>query len=400
MPTKNLTVRFLDSIKAPASGRIEYWDTGTSGFGLRVSDQGRKTWVVLYRHHGRLRRLTLGTYPALSLADAREEAEDARRAAAKGRDPAGEKRAIKLGDTFEDLATDYIELHAKVNKRSWRDDQRAINRDLLPRFRHMKIADVKRRDVIAMMDAINSRGAPIMANRTLEIIRRIYSWAIEKDRAEHNPCIGVKPFAESSRDRVLSDDEIRALWKALDAQTAQVAGRFRLQLLTAQRPGEIRKMRWQDIDLAAGWWTIPAELAKNGLSHRVPLSCPALAILQSVHKTTGDRPWVFPSPLTKGPVASNVKATAALCKSIGASFSPHDLRRTAASNMGSMGISRFSIGRVLNHVDGTVTAVYDRHTYDQEKRQALDAWARRIGEIISGKKTDDGKVVQLRPEAG
>ena len=191
MPTKNLTVRFIDSITPPASGRIEYWDESTPGFGLRVSDSGRKTWVVLYRF-GRVRRLTIGTYPTLPLADAREMAKDALRAAAKGRDPAGEKRAARLGDSFGDLAEDYIELHAKPNKRSWREDRRSLDRDLLPKFKNRKAADIKRREVIALLDRIKARGAAVLANRTLEIMRGIYNWGIDKERVEHNPCTGVK----------------------------------------------------------------------------------------------------------------------------------------------------------------------------------------------------------------
>jgi hypothetical protein len=158
MPTKHLTVRFIDSIEASSSGRVEYWDEGTPGFGLRVSETGRKTWVVLYRHLGKLRRLTLGTYPTLPLADAREQAKDALRAAAKGKDPAGEKRVARLGDTFGDLAEDYIELYAKPNKRSWREDRRALDRDLLPKFKSRKAADIKRREVIAPLGSDQGPG--------------------------------------------------------------------------------------------------------------------------------------------------------------------------------------------------------------------------------------------------
>src|SRR5215510_2798358 len=127
MPTKNLTVRFIDSIKPPATGRVEFFDKSTKGFGLRVSATGRMTWIVLYRHLGTKRRMTLGTYPTVTLAYARETAGDALRAAAKGKDPAAEKKAARLGDTFGDLAEDYIELYAKVNKRSWKQDRRALD---------------------------------------------------------------------------------------------------------------------------------------------------------------------------------------------------------------------------------------------------------------------------------
>jgi len=401
MPTRNLTVRLIDSIKPPQAGRVEYWDSDTPGFGLRVSASGRKTWVALYRHQGRVRRLTLGTYPTLPLADARDQAKDGLRAAAKGKDPAGEKKTARFGDAFGDLAEDYINLHAKPNKRSWKEDRRALDRDLLPKFKHRKAADVTRREVIALLDAIRARGAAVLANRTLEIMRGIYNWGIDKERVDRNPCLGIKPAEETARDRVLTDDEIRKVWEAVDGQPLVIAGRFKLQLITAQRPGEIRRMRWGEIDEDTGWWTIPAEITKNGLSHRVWLPESALAVLKAVKEQSGHAGWVFPSPAAKdGPVRSNTKPTAAICKAAGISFTPHDLRRTAASHMGSLGISRFTIGRVLNHVEKSVTATYDRHSYDQEKRSALETWAGRLKEILANKKAPAGKVVKLRPAAG
>ena len=399
MPTRNFTVRFLDSLKKPTTGRVEYWDSQTPGFGLRVAKSGRKSWVVLYRHQGRLRRLTLGTYPTLPLADSRGQAKDALRAAAKGKDPAGEKSVARLGDTFGDLAEDYIEFYAKPNKRSWREDRRALDRDLLPKFKHRKAADIRRREVIALLDGVRARGAGVLANRTLEIMRGIYNWGIDKERVDTNPCLGITPGEETARDRVLSEDEIRKVWNALDGQPPVIAYQFKLQLITAQRPGEVRMLRWRDIDEDTNWWTIPAEITKNRLSHRVWLPDAAQNVLAAMKKQSGEGAWVFPSPTADGPVRSNTKPTAAIRKASEISFTPHDLRRTAASHMASLGISRFTIGRVLNHVEKSVTATYDRHSYDQEKRQALEAWADRLAQILVNKKPVADKIVKLRPAA-
>jgi integrase len=267
---------------------------------------------------------------------------------------------------------------------------------LLPKFKHRKAADLRRREVIALLDTIRARGAGVLANRTLEIIRGIYNWGIDKERVNTNPCLGITPGEETARDRVLSDDEIRKVWKALNEQPPVIACRFKLQLITAQRPGEIRMMCWPDIDEDTGWWTIPAEITKNGLSHRVWLSESALAVLKTAREQTGHAGWVFPSPAAEGPVRSNTKPTAAIRKGSGISFTPHDLRRTAASHMASLGISRFTIGRVLNHVEKSVTAVYDRHSYDHEKRQALEAWDRSLLGILASNKPTTGKVVRFR----
>ena len=191
-----------------------------------------------------------------------------------------------------------------------------------------------------------------------------------------------KPSPETQRDRVLTEDEIRAVWAGCDAEPGIIADAFRLMLVTAQRRGEVLSMRWQDVD--GSWWTIPAELAKNGLAHRVPLSRQALAILERLRKRANG-PWVFPSPTTDRPIENPQKAAERLReRSKVADLRLHDLRRTAASLMTGMGISRLTVKKILNHAERDVTAVYDRHSYDPEKRTALDAWGRRLEAIVSG----------------
>jgi integrase len=169
---------------------------------------------------------------------------------------------------------------------------------------------------------------------------------------------------------------------------------FRFRLLTGQRGGETRQMRWTEVDLETAWWSIPASMAKNGLAHRVPLSPPALAILHQLQAISGDGEWVFPSPhLASAPRSHNAKPQKRLRAVSGVTFWPHDLRRTAASHMASLGIPRFVIGKVLNHVEPGVTKVYDRYSYDREKRQALDAWGKQVMALVTGAR---GKVVPLR----
>lgn len=386
------TVRSLEAIKPPETGRDDHWDEDVSGLGLRISSSGRKTWVLMYRVRGdkRLRRATLGTYPTLPLAEAREDAKADLRAASKGIDPASVRKAERQAETFGELAEDYIERYAKKHKRSWYKDRQHLDRDLLPRFKNRKAASIKRREVITLLEEIADRGAPVGANRTLEIIRRIYNWGIEQEIVEINPCQRIKKVGiETRRERVLSDDEIRAVWAAFEEETTRMRDLFRLRLLTAQRPGEVSQLRWEDVELASGWWTIPAEFSKNGLAHRVPLSKPALEILKA---TTGHKEksgWVFPSPSGKGPLRSVWRAMDNIRKNSGVEFVPHDLRRTAASRMtGDLGLQRLVVGRVLNHAESSVTATYDRHSYDKEKRHALEAWGARLTEIISGRPAD------------
>jgi len=189
------------------------------------------------------------------------------------------------------------------------------------------------------------------------------------------------PAPESRRDRVLTEEEIRALWKAFEAEGALVGASFKLRLLTAQRGGEILGMRWDHIDFGSGWWTIPGELAKNGMAHRVALSRQARAVLAEIRLQNRPGPWVFPNPMKKGPMVTTQKAAERMVKATGIGFRQHDLRRTAASHMTGMGIPRLVVGKILNHVETGVTAIYDRHSYDQEKRQALDAWGAHVEQL-------------------
>jgi integrase len=396
MPTIKFTDRSLKALKPPAEGRVEYWDVENPGLGLRVSDKGRKSWVVMYRHNGRQRRLTLGVYPHLTLADARKKAKDAMHGVAHGADPAAVKQADRKAENFSELADLYLERHAKPNKRTWKTDERIINVELSPIFGRHKVKDVRRRDVISLLDGIVDRGSPIMANRTLELIRKIFNFAISRDIAEFNPCQGVgKPSAETRRERVLDAGEIRRFWEALDQEPLTVASAFRLLLLTAQRKSEVLRLRWSDIDLGAGWWVIPPEFSKNGRAHRVPLSEPAIKIIRELQADARHPVWILPSEVKDQPIAIFTQMLQRIRdRSSVANFTVHDLRRSAASHMTGMGINRLVVTKLLNHAEPGVTATYDRHSYDREKREALDAWGRRLMEIVTGK-TAPSNVVPL-----
>ena len=397
MPIVKLTARSVARLKPPDVGQIDYFDDSLPGFGLRVSAGGRRAWVLLYRHGTLKRRLTLGPYPDLPLAAARDKAKDHLREVAHGRDPAAEKVAGRKAETFAELAEDYLERYAKKRKRSWRKDELTLARDLLPRFATEKAKAISRRDINRLLDSIMDRGAPIQANRTFEILRRIFNWGIERDIVAVNPCQGIRaPGEEKARDRVLTPDELRAVWNALAPEQAQIAAMFKLRILTAQRGGEVSTIRRSALDLQSAWWTIPGELSKNGLAHRVPLAPQVVEIVKEALRSAGDDECLFPSPTSDGPVRSIWRAVARIRKRSGVEFRPHDLRRTAASLMTGMGISRLTVSKILNHVESDITSVYDRHSYDAEKRQALEAWAARVEQIVSGRMAGADKVVPLR----
>ena len=241
--------------------------------------------------------------------------------------------------------------------------------------------------------------APIMANRIRGLLRKIFNWAITSDIVESNPVHLVPaPGKEHQRDRVLTEDEIKQVWNAIDKDKKNAdhshlrvkklsAGIMKLRLLTAQRGAEVMSMEWTELDIETGWWTIPGEKTKNGMSHRVPLTVPTLKIIREMKSVVGDNvssKFVFPSPKRDTHISNPQKALQRIQKATGIDFVGHDFRRTAASMMTGMGIPRLTVKKILNHVEREVTAVYDRHSYDVEKREALEAWANRLMMIVSG----------------
>jgi integrase len=369
----NLTAQFVESIRAPErKAREVFWDVKQHGFGLRVTANGARTWVALYRHNGRLRWLTIGNYPTMPLVDARDKARQALAAAQGGADPAGEKQAARrAADTWATLCDTYLADYARKNckPKTVYEYERIINNVLLPKWCNLKAKEVTRAEVKALVGPIRARGAEVEANRVLAMISTIGNFGVEEEVLDFNPAARLKKLKtkEKSRDRVLSADEIRAVWKAFDEPA------LKLLLLLGQRLNEVAGMVWTEVDLDAGVWTIPAERAKNGLAHRVPLVGEAVRILRGLLRE-GER--VFPHGL-RGPFERAREAA-------GVDFRAHDLRRTVGTGLAELEVDRTTIKKVLNHSErGDVTAIYDRHRYDNEKRDALTRWDRRIEHILA-----------------
>ena len=392
MPTLTLTARTVKSLQPTPGKRMEYFDTAVPGLALRVMPTGAKTWSVFYRHRGRLRRLTLGTTKILDLADARARARDELHAASKGADPAERKQAGRTAETVGDLADLYIQKWAKPRKRSWKADDNLLRRKVLPTWRHRAIADITRQDVRRLVEGVAEAGAPIVANRVAALVSKLFAFALDRDLVTVSPAVRIpRPGTERARDRVLTDDEIRGLWAAWEALPAPMAAFWKLRLLTVQRGGEVAALRWQDVDLEAGWWTIPASGSKNRLAHRVPLSASALALIVQVRadvdrdlaaRTAAGKVVTEPIYVLEGARGKRQQADAAAGFGV-ADFRGHDLRRTAASRMASGGIARLTIGKILNHVERSVTSVYDRHSYDPEKAAAIAWWDTRLAAILT-----------------
>jgi integrase len=403
MATVTLTVRYLDSLHSHGK-RFEVFDALVPGLAVRVSASGRKSFTLYHRHQGRMRRLGLRRYPDVLLEKARRIATQHRGRIFDGADPVGDKQTEQAhNDQTVQALYDLYRTHQEKTLRSWSEVRRIMEREVLPVWRHRRVVDLHRRDIRELVER-KARTAPIQANRVLQRISAMLSFAVDQDWIESNPAWRIKkPGRERSRDRVLTRDELPELWAALhetEAKNAEGTPKPRLSqalndmlivmLLTAQRRGEVCTMRWQDVDLVTGWWMIPAESSKNADPHRVPLTPLVLKILKRrAQAKNRDERYVFSNHRSTCVVDRAKKAAAVLCNGgVSFHFRAHDLRRTAASYMGEGGVDRFHIAHVLNHrsvTHSTVTAVYDRYRYDKEKRAALEKWAEVLTEIVDTK---------------
>jgi integrase len=366
-----LTDTRIRSLK-PTADRYVVWDA--NGLGVRVGTSGKKSFVYTYREGSKVRWMTLGNYPALTLAEAREKHGKALAAREKGLKPADAeleaKREAREAPTIAQLADYYLEHYAKRQKKSWQEDERILKKDVISRLGERKARSIRRRDIVDLVEEIADRGAPVTANRTLAVISRMFNFAVEREMLEATPAAGIKRVhKETGRQRVLSEEEVGNIWNNLPAAQMSEGVRLalKLMLVTGQRRAEVAEAAWDEVDLTAGWWTIPATRTKNGLAHRVPLSGLALDILKGIKALSGDAPYLFPSPRKSADHASahapedpapgpqtrpiTVRAlTRAVDRNIRvfevADFTPHDLRRTVASHMAGLGIPRLVISKL------------------------------------------------------
>jgi integrase len=370
---RKLTSKTVEHLKALGPKRLDVWDTALQGFGVRISPTGRKAWFVMVRPHGRPKRVTIGTYPAISLADARDAAGKIIRDAQLG---LFEKPPETATPTLGETIPLFVQLYAKPKNRGWKRAER-----LLGPFQalfHVPLNEIKRSDVVRALDVLIASGKPYAANRALAAIKKLMSWALDRGMIEVNPIAGLKPPAkEHSRERILTERELCALLVAADAEGYPFGDLFNMLILTGQRRGEVTGMRWSEIDFERRMWTIPSVRSKNAQAHDVPLSELALDILLSVPRFVGSD-YVFTTTGTT-PISGFGRAKDRLEAAMGATdWRTHDLRRTAASGMARLGVAPHVVEKVLNHRSGIISgvaAVYNRYGYETETREALERWS-------------------------
>jgi integrase len=393
---KSLTDAAVKRIKTPKQGSVDHFDLTYPALHLRVRDTGRKTWGYYCRHDGQQLRIRLGAYPHMSVAEAHDAWRRARDDIAAGRDP--RPKPAPSATDFKSVFEEWIK-RDQADNRSLTPVKRNIERDVLPKWGHREITDIGRRDALDVIDAVRDRGHLIAARRLHARLHRLFKWALGRGIIQVNPLNGVdKPGGETKRERVLTDDELVKVMIAAEKIGYPYGPAFRLLALTGARREEIGGLKWSEISESGDAIHLEGSRTKTGVPHIIPLSTAAAAILKMVPQICGVD-FVFTSG--KAAISGWSKAKAELDDFAQiAPWRTHDLRRTVATGLQKIGTPLTVTEAVLGHVAGSrggVVGVYQRHTYADEKRTALETWGARVVDLIEGR--TPGKVQPLRRSA-
>lgn len=378
---RHLTDASVQRIKPPAAGTVEIFDLGYPGLALRIGHGGAKSFELFYRVGGKLRRETLGRWPGVSLADAREAWRKTREAIAKGEDPSRRNGADAPAMLFERVVEEWLKRDQSKNKASSQYQvHRSLEVDLLPAWRGKRVDEITKRDIHNLLDSIADRGAPIMARRVQAYVRRFFRWCIERDILKTDPTAGMPRVGNGkSRDRVLTDDELAKVCRAAEGPFGSAT---RLLILTGARREEITQLRWSEID--GDTIKLEGRRTKTGAPLIIPLSAPASALLATLPRIGGSD-FVFTTSGRK-PISGWSRPKIDLDHRSGISeWRIHDLRRTVATGMQKLGFTLQTVEAVLGHGSGSrggIVGVYQRHDYAAEKRAALEAWGAHVMALV------------------
>ena len=338
--------------------------------------------------------MQLGVFPGVSLAEAREKHGSAMIKIQQNIDPGAELQAekakMKAAPNFQDLLDEIWKIELR-HKKSGIQTKKLLEKDVLPVWNKRKVVDIKRRDIVILLDRIAER-APIVRNRVHGALSRVFNFAAERGIIDDSPCTRIRKLPEKGRSRVLTDDEIKALWNALDLENKDIdiyrVSKLALKmiLLTGQRPGEICSMTWDEID-DQDFWTIPASRMKNNEPNRVPLCPMVLEVIEQAKVYAGKGNNVFPSSYKPDKAMTRSALTRAVSRhwsemGIEEKFTPHDLRRTLRTRLAEIGVNEIVAERVLGHKLQGMMAIYNQYPYDVEKRQALMKWEAKLRQIV------------------
>jgi integrase len=399
MKLTQATVNGLPLKDDKAKSDIIYFDEDVPGFGLRFRGEAR-TWVFQYSigttEHRITRRMKIGKFTALSPAKARDQAENLHATVQLGGDPAADKRKsrIEATNTFGRMAREYLDFkEGQIRPRSYAEVKRHIEENAKS-LHGLSLGSIDQRVIAQCLNAVAKSSGDVTANRTRASLSAMFGWAMGEGKALSNPVMNTNKREENSRDRVLTDAELRIIWNALEDD--HYGAIIKLLMLTGQRANEIAGLRWPEIDFEHDLILLPGERTKNGRAHQVPMSATVRSILENQPRAEG-RDLVF--GYGAGPFSGWSKSKEALDERIeeGAGkamlhWTPHDLRRTTATTMADkLGIQPHVIEAVLNHVSGHkggVAGIYNKAVYAAEKRQALDLWADHVAAVLADRKSN------------
>jgi integrase len=411
-----LTPKTIEHLK-PRDHRVEIPDAGAAGLYLVLQSSGVRSWAVRYRHNGRSVKLTLAKWPAMTLADARKAAADAQHALAQGNNPAKAKQTAKIkameaeANTVASICAAYMKREAgKLRTSAQRES--ILRRLIYPRIGERPIGEIKRSEIVRLLDQIEDHNGPRAADTALALLRRVFHWHELRDDAFRSPIIrgmARQNAKDHRRTRILSDDEIRAVWQAASADTAGSFGAFiKLALLTSARRSEIAGMRWDEVGTVRctqrqgerevevevdGVWRLPPSRSKTKTEIVRPLSKAALAVLDGLPRIDGS-PFAFTSATGRSPLSQFSGPKARLDKASGVTgYTIHDARRTARSLLARAGIDNNICERILGHAPPDLIARYDQFDYIEKMQHAAEALAAQIGRIVN---PPAGEVIPMR----
>jgi integrase len=394
---KIIDKRFTDfeikKLKLSPGKRYLVMESG--GLGIRISNE--KTFVWRYNFEGKGRWYTIGIYPTFSLSDARAEAEKQRTLLKKGIDPGAkkleEKQAYADAPTIKNLIQEFYNRELSKIK-SGNATKRLLEKDLLKPWGNRRAKSITGRQIVLLLDKVEQR-APVTRNRLKTAISQLFNFAVMRGILDANPCPKIKNVNEKTRDRILNNDEIVLLWRALDVENKNIFDAYpttklvlTMILLTGQRPGEVAGMeRGEIVKRNDGhWWEIPAKRMKGRIAHDVPLNPLALEVIKKAKFYSGKSKYIFKSSFKKNAPITVPAISRAVVRHLAEmkieKFTPHDLRRTCRTGLASLKVSDVVAEKILSHRLQGILGVYNRATYEPERRSALELWENHIMGLV------------------
>ncbi len=390
-----LTKKYIDSLKYEGDGKSQFikWDDELKGFGVRVYPTSRKAFVLSYRSNGRKRIMVLGQYGVLTLDQGRKLGREKLVDVNKGKDPLTDRKKASEGETVKDLCNSYLERYAKKEKKTWKEDERRINRHILPKWKSAQVKSIRRQDIAKLHNKIGSE-SPYEGNRVLALISKMFSLAEEwgfLPEGTPNPASKINKYKEKKRDRWITPVELPKLAKAIDVEpNIYIKSVFWAYLLTGARRSELLKAKWTDIDFDRQELKIPE--SKAGRVHYYPLTPEAIKLLETIPRLDGNE-YIFPGVIKGRPLVNISKAWKRI--KVRAKISDvriHDLRRTVGSWLATSGNSLLLIGKILGHSNASTTQIYARLSEDGS-RKALESHSKQIMGIAG--KAPVAEIVEL-----